>query len=133
MKKTRHSSIIIKIVAVAAAVFFVLYIVLANFLVSAALVPSFMKKLDDFERITRESYAQQVQDDALKDNHKKLLEDTADWYENAEKEKITVTSDDGYKLVAEEFRSGRQTQDKDPGRYFGTIAAFLEQYCVLKE
>lgn len=39
----------------------VLYFVLVNFLVSAALVPSFMEKLQAFERITEESYAAQVQ------------------------------------------------------------------------
>ena len=40
---------------VIAALVIVLYFVLVNFLVSAALVPSFMQKLEAFERITEES------------------------------------------------------------------------------
>ena len=109
MKKSKHGKKALKIVVIAAAVFFAFYIILANFLVSACLVPSFMKKLDDFERITKESYAQQVQGDALKANHKKLLEDTGIWYENVIKEKISVTTGDGYQLIATEFRCGRET------------------------
>ena len=38
-----------------------IYFILVNFLVSAALVPSFMQRLEAFSRITDESYAAQVQ------------------------------------------------------------------------
>ena len=47
-----------------------LYILLVNFLVSATLVPSFMEKLEAFERITEESYAAQVQTSDIQGNHR---------------------------------------------------------------
>ena len=46
---------VILTLCIAAAVIIALYFGLVNFLVSAALVPSFMQKLEAFERITEES------------------------------------------------------------------------------
>ena len=50
----------------------VLYIAAVNVLVSAVLVPSFMEKLPSFERITRKSYAEQVQETELQQNTQSL-------------------------------------------------------------
>ena len=50
-----------KILAAILLILFVLYWAAVNFLVSAVLVPSFMEKLDAFQRISEQSYAEQVQ------------------------------------------------------------------------
>ncbi len=81
----------------------VLYFVLVNFLVSAALVPSFMEKLQAFERITEESYAAQVQTSDIQVNRQIALNDTARWLETVEAQTLSVVSADGYRLVATEF------------------------------
>ena len=46
----------------------VIYWALINVLVSAVLVPSFMEKLDAFDRIVEQSYAEQVQESTLQQN-----------------------------------------------------------------
>ncbi|MDE5865873.1 MAG: alpha/beta hydrolase, partial [Lachnospiraceae bacterium] len=60
-KKKRKKKKIIIAICIITGLFITLYFVLVNFLVSAALVPSFMRKLEAFERITDESYEAQVQ------------------------------------------------------------------------
>lgn len=81
----------------------VLYIILVNVLVSAALVPSFMRKLDAFDDITEKSYDEQVQTDDIKENREKELSDTEVWLKETGTQKWTETSDDGYRLVAAVF------------------------------
>ena len=88
---------------VIAALVIVLYFVLVNFLVSAALVPSFMQKLEAFERITEESYAAQVQTSDIKINRQMTLNATEEWLQTAENRKISVKTEDGYTLIAAEF------------------------------
>ena len=51
-----------KILAAILLILFVLYWAAVNLLVSAVLVPSFMEKLDAFQRISEQSYAEQVQE-----------------------------------------------------------------------
>lgn len=85
------------------AVFLVLYWIFVYFLVSAALVPSFMRKLEAFETITEQSYARQIQTDDIKENEKQMQSDTQLWLETVEMEKVSIESSDGYKLVAAEF------------------------------
>lgn len=80
-----------------------LYMILVNCLVSAALVPSFMEKLEAFERITEESYAAQVQTSDIQVNRQLALNATDAWLETAEFWQIRVVSADGYQLVAQEF------------------------------
>lgn len=82
---------------------FILYSILVNILVSAALVPSFMRKLEAFERITDESYAAQVQTSDIKVNRQLILNETAEWLEDAACQKLLVKTEDGYTLDAEEF------------------------------
>ncbi len=83
--------------------FLLFYALLVNFLVSAALVPSFMEKLESFERITEESYAAQVQTSDIKGNRQTALDDTREWLKAAEHKKLSVETPDGYTLAAEEF------------------------------
>ena len=85
------------------AVLFVLYWVAVNLMVSAALVPSFMEKLDAFQEVTEVSYAQQVHTTLLQENRKAALAETREWLETMEPVKRTMTSRDGYTLVAAEF------------------------------
>lgn len=81
----------------------VLYFILVNFLVSAALVPSFMRKLESFQRITDESYAAQVQTSDIQVNRQLALNHTAEWLDTVDSHKISVMSTDGFTLIATEF------------------------------
>lgn len=101
MKKKRKKVMII--LCMIAVILIVLYFLLVNFLVSAALVPSFMQKLEAFERITDESYAAQVQTSDIKVNRQLTLNATDEWLQTAEHWKISAETADGYTLVAEEF------------------------------
>ena len=85
------------------------YVILVNILVSAALVPSFMEKLDAFERITKESYAAQVQTSDIKINRNTALKETKEWLKTAKSRKISRKTEEGYRLIAEEFPA----EDKD--------------------
>lgn len=84
-------------------VLLVCYFLLVNFLVSAALVPSFMQRLQAFERITDESYAAQVQSDDIQENGRAALAETKEWLKTAERQKVSIQSEDGFTLVAEMF------------------------------
>ena len=103
MTQTRNTHRLRTALLIAAAVILILYIVLVNLLVSAALVPSFMKKLDSLQRITQESYSQQVHTSDISQNRKAALEATRAWLKEAECRKLERTSLDGYRLVAAEF------------------------------
>jgi len=93
-----------------------LYILLVNVLVSAALVPSFMEKLEAFERITEESYAAQVQTSDIQGNRQKALEETRTWLETAKHRKLSVETEDGYRLIAEEFPAG-ESNDRESHKW----------------
>lgn len=80
-----------------------LYIILVNVLVSAALVPSFMRRLKLFEEITEKGYSEQVQSEDIKENRAEVLSETDEWLETATINKWVQTSEDGYRLVAAEF------------------------------
>ena len=79
-----------------------LYIGLANILVSAALVPSFMERLEAFSRITEESVDALVHTDDIEQQYEKSWEDTQEWAKNAHGQKLTKETEDGYNLVAQE-------------------------------
>ncbi len=104
-KKKKITKIIFCILLLAA----VLYVMLVNFLVSAALVPSFMEKLEAFERITEESYAAQVQTSDIQVNRQLALNETAAWLKTVSSNRISVMSGDGYRLVASEFLTGEDS------------------------
>lgn len=100
MKKKRKLFIVLLIIILLLAV---LYFILVNFLVSAALVPSFMRKLESFQRITDESYAAQVQTSDIQVNRQLALNHTNEWLDTVASDKISVVSADGYTLIATEF------------------------------
>lgn len=105
-KEKRNRKKIVKAAGVSLGLLLIFYILLVNFLVSAALVPSFMEKLEAFERITEESYAAQVQTSDIKGNRQIALNETREWLETAEHKKLSVETEDGYRLIAEEFPAG---------------------------
>lgn len=95
---------IIKTVAIILmAVLLVAYVILVNVLVSAALVPSFMRKLESFERVSDECFSEQIYTDDIQINHSEAILKTNEWLETVNREKISMESEDGYKLIASEF------------------------------
>ena len=90
---------IIRRIAAVLAVLLTLYTILVYFLVSAALVPSFMRKLRSFERITNKSYAEQVQETKLQRNYRAQQTIAAGWADMTPHERVTIRSQDGYELV----------------------------------
>lgn len=101
---------ILTIIVVTILLFILLYWLLVNFLVSAALVPSFMQKLEAFERITDESYAAQVQTSDIQVNRQLALNKTFEWLELADSHTISTVSEDGYTLIAEEFYAAKESE-----------------------
>lgn len=102
-----------KAVKVFAGILFVLlllYIIFIYCLVSACLVPSFMKKLDAFEDITVMGYSEQVHTTEIKEHHEKSINDAGTLVKTAESRKVSVQSEDGYTLVAEEFFSKENSE-----------------------
>lgn len=83
--------------------FLLFYFVLVNFLVSAALKPSFMERLKAFETITEESCAAQVHTSEIEKNRRDAWKGTRAWLETAERRKVSIQSRDGYTLAAEIF------------------------------
>lgn len=106
VKRKRKVFIIVLIIIFLIAV---LYFILVNFLVSAALVPSFMRKLESFQRITDESYAAQVQTSDIQVNRQLALNHTDEWLESVDSRKISAVSEDGYTLIATEFYGQEDT------------------------
>lgn len=84
-------------------VIFLLYWIFIYYMVSMALVPEFMRKMDAFEEITEKGYAEQVQSNDIKENRNDALEATRNWYNETEHNKWNITSTDGYSLVAMNF------------------------------
>lgn len=105
-KKRRR---ILTIVIVIAVVLLTAYIILVNALVSAALVPSFMRKLEAFERISDECFSNQIYTDDIITNHNEIISETDEWLEAVEWEKIHIQSEDGYRLVAAEFSPNEES------------------------
>lgn len=77
---------------------FLLYWVACYFLVSLALVPSFMEKTEVFNTVTEVSIEALVQTDDIKNNRAALWDATNEWLANANLEEVTVTTQDGYRL-----------------------------------
>ena len=80
-----------------------LYIVLVNFLVSAALVPSFMTKLSAFDRITEQSLDEQMHSAEISENERLTKAYMEDWKVNTPQRIIEAETADGYTLRASEF------------------------------
>ena len=127
MKKKRKVFIILLIIIFLLAV---LYFILVNFLVSAALVPSFMRKLESFERITDESYAAQVQTSDIQVTRQLALNHTDEWLETVDSRKISTVSANGYTLVAMEF-AGQAGESADEDTHLWALV--LHGYTGWKE
>ena len=67
MKKMRLRT---KIIIAVIAALIVIYSIIGNVIVSAALVPDFMRKLEAFDRVTEQSYSEMVQTDEITENMK---------------------------------------------------------------
>ena len=91
----------------------VLYWTVVNFLVSAVLVPSFMEKLDAFERISAQSYAEQVSETELVCNSTAMAVIGEVWGRQPGIERVEILSEDGYRLrgVLLEVKAGLGDED----------------------
>ena len=91
----------------------VLYWTAVNFLVSAVLVPSFMEKLDAFERISAQSYAEQVSETELVRNSTAMAVIGEVWGRQPGIERVEILSEDGYRLrgVLLEVKAGLGDED----------------------
>lgn len=69
-----------------------------NILVSAVLVPSFMERLQAFDRIVEQSYAEQVQETGLQNNAVSMNVIGMSWAEQSSPEEVSILSKDGYRL-----------------------------------
>lgn len=81
----------------------------ANLVVSAALVPSFMEKLEAFETITEDSMDALVHTEDITGNQQAAYDRTGQWLETADRQTLTAQTADGYRLVAEEFHPEAQS------------------------
>ena len=95
-----------KILIIVIAAILIIYSVIGNVIVSAALVPDFMRKLEAFERVTEQGYSEMVKNDDITENSEAAREETKDFLENTEGFKIKAESADGYELIAACFRQG---------------------------
>ncbi|MGI5989160.1 MAG: alpha/beta hydrolase [Lachnospiraceae bacterium] len=111
-KKHRKRAVIIVLLCL-----FAVYLIAVNFMVSAALVPSFMRKLDAFQTISDESFAELVQTDSLTDNANAESAVTDEWFDSVTHENQTVTTPEGYTLDAEIF---------DPAPFYTDVSAAPE-------
>ena len=102
-QKKKRTGKILRVCLIVFLVLFAVYWIFVYFLVSMALIPSFMQKLESFDRITEKSYAEQVQSNEIADHRKEALEETKAWLKEVPHMKREVISDDGYHLIAEEF------------------------------
>ena len=103
----------------------VFYLLGVNFLVSAALIPSFMRKLPFFETITQKSIGEQMHTSDIEQNLKNGKESYQKWLDEMDFEKETMESEDGYLLVATRLDS----KEEDSHRW----ALVLHGYTGWKE
>ena len=103
MKKTK-SGLKTKILLIAIIAVFVIYCVIGNIIVSAALVPDFMRKLEAFERVTEQSYSEMVRTDEITENTKAAREEAKAFLEKSDGFKVKTESADGYELIASVFK-----------------------------
>lgn len=122
---------VFKILAVMVLLSAVLYVILVNFLVSAALVPSFMRRLDAFQRITDESYAAQVQTSDIQVNRQLALNETEEWLQTVRSQKISVVTEDGFTLIAAEFFPAEKSAGTDSASHLWALV--LHGYTGWKE
>ncbi len=82
---------------------FVIYWIVCYFLVSLALVPSFMEKTEVFESVTDSSIEALVQTSDIQNNRSAAIDETKEWLKTVRAEKLSVTTADGYRLIGVAF------------------------------
>ena len=107
-----------------ACILFVLYVIFIYFLVSASLIPSFMKKLSIFQEITEKCYGQQVQSDDIKQHIENGADAYNQWLDQVKIRYISRKTHDGYKLKASVIEG-------DPGSHVWVL--LLHGYTGWKE
>lgn len=100
---SKKKNTIWKRVLIVVAGLLIIYFVIIWFLVSAALIPSFMKKLPVFDYITRLCYGQQVQSEDIDKHIESGRAAYNNWLSQAKISYITKKTPDGYKLKASVF------------------------------
>ncbi|MBR6473168.1 MAG: alpha/beta fold hydrolase [Firmicutes bacterium] len=101
MKKIRLRT---KILIAAVLILAIIYVAAVNVMISAALVPEFMRKLDSFDRVTEQSYSEMVKTDEITENTRAARDEAKAFIENSDGFKVKCTSDDGYELIAACFK-----------------------------
>lgn len=89
-----------KIALIILGILLIAYIALVNFLVSAALIPSFMRKFSFFEEITEKSINEQIHTDDIEANLAAGTDSYHKWLDSMDFQRETLTSEDGYEFVA---------------------------------
>lgn len=100
MKKHRKLKITLIVIFI---ILFIAYWAFINFLINATLVPSFMETLSDFERISNEGYSSLIHTDDITVNRENEVNERNAWFETVGKEKLSITTQDGYTLIAAHF------------------------------
>lgn len=108
-KKNRRLKMLLRFIGIPLLILFIIYWIAIYFLVSAALVPSFMETLDTFEEITKQCYSQQIQTSKIQTNHTQSINETKTWLTTVESRKLTQVTEDGYTLVAQEFLQEKES------------------------
>ncbi len=98
-----------KCIITTVSVVFILYVILVNVLVSAALVPSFMRRLDKFQQITDKSISEQVHTQDIEVNSDSQLSETDAWLADCEAIKYSMKNADGYNLIGMCFPADAET------------------------
>lgn len=96
-KKTRNILLILLLIL------FIIYWTICYFAVSMALVPSFMEKTDAFSEVTEVSMEALVQTSDIQNNHAAAIKATNEWLQTADARRISLTTEDGYELIAAAF------------------------------
>lgn len=96
-------------IIILAVVLVIVYIAVCNILVSVALVPETMEKLQAFEDLTEEGMEALVHTDDIVENQIESKSETEEWLQSADTELLTVMTEDGYKLVARVFYQNAET------------------------
>lgn len=130
--KKKHKRIRIALLVLLLLLFF-LYWVVCYFLVSLALVPSFMEKTEVFNTVTEVSIEALVQTDEVKSNRAALWDETRAWLDTAQAEKLSVTTEDGYHLVGVLFSPSEDAASPIPAENSHRWVLLLHGYTGWKE
>ncbi len=79
------------------------FFIICNILVDVALVPETMEQTEAFGEITEESMEALVHTDDIQINQAKAANETNAWLAQAQSEKLSVTTSDGYQLIGRVF------------------------------